>query len=192
MVVLIFLMCCVTWLAFRAANSAGPSICWYYIVLGTGCKVMLLYCANPLTRLWNKTFKHVPTECSTRGGDYRKMGSRSFSGRRSLSRQLRSMPSFELQVAWHSILVFRKKCLILFFHSFVLYFILQWLHPVWQHPVQHANVAAEYNPKLHQTIPTVQTGLPPASGHTKTVTTLNFIQLELWDALLFEKNKSRE
>lgn len=153
---------------------------------------MLLYCTNPLTRLWNKKFKHVPTEHSTRGGDYRKMGSRSFSGSRSLSRQPQSMPSFELEVAWHSILVIQKKCLILFFHSFVLYFILQWLHPVWQHPAQHANIAAEYDPKLHQTIPTVQTGLLPALGHTKTVTTLNLIQLELWDAFTIWKKINPE
>ena len=44
-----------------------------------------------------------------------KIRSRNFSGRRSLSRQPQSMPSFELEVAWHSILVIQNN--IFFFFS---------------------------------------------------------------------------
>lgn len=52
--------------------------------------------------------------------------------------------------------------------------------------------AVEYNSKFHQTIPTVQTGLPPASGHTRAVTTANSIHLELRDILTIQQKINPE
>lgn len=114
---------------------------------------MLVYCTNPLTTLWNKKFKQGSHWVfNMRGsGNYRKMGSRSFSGRRSLRRQPQSVPSFELGVVWHRILYIQKKVWLIL--CLPQSFILQWLYAVWHYPCKHCCWIESWAPPNHSYSP---------------------------------------